>query len=247
MCFHISMTKWVEYAQKRYEYWNNFNTHNSILNDKRFYLSGFETPKYPVVINNKSLDIDVMNWGLIPYWVKDISSAKQMSINCLNSRDDTIFDKPSFKYSIIKRRCLIPVSGFFEWQEINKKKYPYFIFMKDEEPFSLGGIFDSWINPETKEVHKTFSIITTNANPLLEKIHNTKKRMPLIIKYEDEKKWLSNSLNVEDIKILLNAYPDELMSAHTVSNNISKRGIDHNSEDTIKRFDYDELKSNDLF
>jgi putative SOS response-associated peptidase YedK len=131
--------------------------------------------------------------------------------------------------------------GFYEWKEVDSKKYPYYIRLKDHEVFSLAGIWDTWsAGGATKN---TFSIITTDANPMMAQIHNTKKRMPVILRREDEKRWLDRNLTPDQIKALLQPYDENGMEAYTVSRIISASGVKRNSPDIIVPFQYKELKS----
>ena len=82
----------------------------------------------------------------------------------LNARADTIFEKPSFREPIMKKRCIVPSTGYFEWRHEGANKIPYYIYVKDEPIFSMAGIYDRWLDKDTGEEHKTFSIITTDTN-----------------------------------------------------------------------------------
>ena len=99
----------------------------------------------------------------------------------LNAKGETVYEKPSFSQNILSRRCLLPVSGFFEWRDFNNNKYPYFIEPSKESGFILGSIFDTRLDKSTDKVYDTFSTVTTAANPLMQMIHNVKKRMLLIL------------------------------------------------------------------
>ena len=109
----------------------------------------------------------------MPFWTKDEVAAERIRTQTLNARAETIHQKPSFRASIMTKRCLVLVDGFYEWREEGKKKYPYYISLASNDAFALAGIWDRWLNNSTGEVKDTFSIITTRANPLLERIHNT--------------------------------------------------------------------------
>lgn len=127
----------------------------------------------------------------------------------------------------MKKRCIIPSTGYFEWRHEGKKKIPYFIFLKDEPIFSMAGIYDSWLDKKTGEVKQTFSIITTDANPLTDYIHNTKHRMPAILSKEEENRWLDSSLSKTEIDSLLNPYEADKMDAYIVENDfINKASTD---------------------
>jgi len=147
----------------------------------------------------------------------------------LNARCETVFDLPSFRSAIVKKRCIIPSTGYFEFQHIDKEVIPYYIFLKNEEIFSIGGIFEIWKNPATNEILQSFSILTVPANELCAKIHNGGKnpfRMPLIIGKQNEEKWLDNSLNTNDIKSFFNPYENNMMDAYPVSRDFLKKRSD---------------------
>jgi putative SOS response-associated peptidase YedK len=208
-----------------------------------YHSSAFRTPVHPIITNEAPDRIQFFSWGLIPFWVKDEAKARKIVFNTFNARAETIFEKPSFKFSINKKRCLVLVDGFFEWHEAKGNKYPYHIRLTDSEAFALAGIWETWENKKTGEQKNTFSIITTTANPLLERIHNTKKRMPMILKTEDEERWLDNTLTPEDIKSILIPFDENALEAFTVSKLISSRSQNTNVPEVQKKVEYDELQS----
>src|ERR1041385_4187722 len=122
-----------------------------------YFVSGFSHPRLPIV---KHDGIFLFEWGLIPFWVKDPQSAKDMQIRTLNAVGETVFDKPSFRKSIVSQRCLLGINGFYEWREVNKAKHPYYIRVKSAEIFSLGCVYESWVDKSTGEIRNTFSILT---------------------------------------------------------------------------------------
>jgi len=124
---------------------------------------------------------------------------------------------------------------------LKSKKYPYYIHLKDETAFALAGIWDTWIHTGTREARNTFSILTTTANPLLARIHNTKKRMPVILKTEAERRWLDMNLSDEAIQSFFKPYPEETMQAYPVSKLITTRGTNTNIPEVQKPYDYEEL------
>jgi putative SOS response-associated peptidase YedK len=200
-----------------------------------YFVSGFSFPALPIIT---SKSIELFEWGLIPFWVKDEAFAKKIRSQTLNAVGETVFEKPSYKNPIKKNRCLLPVSGFFEWREVNKLKYPYFIKLKDEELFSLGCIYDTWIDKISGETKQTFSIITTEANPLLAEIHNTKKRMPLIIPRKEESKWIDPLLNEKQIKKLIKPLDKANMMAYTVSRDLNNPKSHRNSPFALEEMKY---------
>ncbi len=203
-----------------------------------FFASGFSHPLLPII---KHDGIFLYEWGLVPAWVKDEKTAKEIQVKTLNAVGETAFEKASFKKSILSKRCLLPVHGFYEWREYKKMKYPYFIKPTEHTFFSLGCLYENYVDFRTGELKNTFSIITTVANPLMEKIHNLKKRMPLIINAEDEKRWVNPHLTVDEIKNLIQPYDEHKMSAYTISKNASSVRLDRNVPEIMKPIEYNEL------
>jgi len=152
-------------------------------------INAFTFSKTPVISDENQGEIQMFNWGLIPFWAKD-DKIKKMT---LNAKIETIAEKPSFRNSV-KKRCLVIADGYYEWQwkdSKGKEKQKYLISPKDQEIFAFAGIYSSWTNPETNETLNTYSIVTTEANELMAEIHNNKKRMPVVLKEQDHKSWLN--------------------------------------------------------
>lgn len=206
-------------------------------------VSGFTSPKIPVLTTGDPKQVQLFNWGLIPKWSKDETQANEMRLNTLNAKAETVFEKPSFRASIDNKRCLIFVNGFYEWRDFNKKKYPYYIHLRDQDTFALGGIYESWVNKETGEIIDTCSIITTEANPLMAVIHNSKKRMPLIFEKERMFDWVKKDISKDEINSLMKPLDEKLMEAHTISKLITNRTLDPNVPEVKKEFSYNELPS----
>ncbi|MFC5408311.1 SOS response-associated peptidase [Larkinella bovis] len=173
-------------------------------------ISGYSHPWLPVVTQENPADIQLFKWGLVPAWVKE-DKAAELAKMTLNAREDTIFEKPSFRDSILSQRCLLLVDGFYEWRHEGKQKIPYFIRLKTEQPFSLGAIYAVW------KGQPTFSIVTTEANPLMAFIHNTKKRMPLILTREEERRWIDPELTKPAIRQLMQPLDESEMKADVVA------------------------------
>lgn len=154
--------------------------------------NAFSYPKTPVITHAQPEWIQNFQWGLIPAWAQD----EKIQSMTLNARIETIADKPTFK-SVLQNRCLIISNGFYEWQWLDakgKKKQKYFIHLPHQELFAFAGLWSEWIHPQTGEVLSTYSILTGAANELMAKIHNTKKRMPLIVAAGKEIDWLHGHL-----------------------------------------------------
>jgi len=212
----------------------------------KFTASGFTHPEWPVITADKPNEFQFYQWGLIPKWTPNAELAKQFRTNNLNAKSETIFEKRSFNRPIKSQRCLIPVTGFFEWRDVNKKKYPYHIHLKHEEIFCLGGIYDEWVNRDTGEIFNTFAIVTTEANPLMAKIHNLKQRMPLILAKQNTKDWLIPNLQETDIKALMKPLDESLMTAYTISKRITSRKENPDAPETLQPFIYPELAPIDI-
>ncbi len=184
MCFHSKQSKDAQTIAKRFKakVFDDINVQSDRYN-------GFTFPKTPVITNKLPDTIQLYNWGLMPSFSKD----KKFRVNTLNARIETLTEKPSFK-NYIQNRCLIISDGFFEWKwldEKGKNKQQYLITIPNEEPFAFAGIYSRWADKTTGEVLDTYSIITTEANELMAEIHNTKKRMPVLLTPENEQQWLS--------------------------------------------------------
>jgi putative SOS response-associated peptidase YedK len=191
---------------------------NKELYKPYYFVSGFSFPELPIVI---AKSIELFQWGLIPSWVKDTVTIDQLRSNTLNARSETVFEKPSFRKAIVSQRCIVPVNGFVEWQTVDKDKIPYFIKPNNSDLFLFGGLYDTWINPNTHEKVNTFSIITTDANPLMAEIHNTKKRMPFILENSKLDAWLDNLASKDTIQSLFNPYDENLMTAYKISKEVN--------------------------
>jgi putative SOS response-associated peptidase YedK len=242
MCFTVAIVKQgkLTTAEEYYTSLPPVKKQTVILSELPYHhlISGFSHPSLSVI---KEDGLFQFEWGLIPSWVKDTETANDIRSKTLNAVGETVFEKPSFRKSIVSRRCLFPVSGFYEWREIKGVKYPYYIQLRETDYFSLGSLYDTWINRESGEIRNTFSIITNPANPLMEKIHNLKKRMPLILSPEDEMKWLDSSLKTEQIKKLIKPFPETKMTAYTISRNANNSRMNRDVAGITKRMDYPEL------
>jgi putative SOS response-associated peptidase YedK len=175
-----------------------------------------------------------MRWGMIPYWAKDVSiGAKTINAVC-----ETAAEKPVFRESMKKRRCLIPADGFYEWKKIGpKKKQAYNIGMADDGLFAFAGLWDRWKDP-TGKVIESCTILTTDANALLKDIHD---RMPVILQPNDYDLWLDPGI-VDPAKVndLLKAFDARLMRVYPVSttvNRVDNEGLECAQEIDVPKTD----------
>lgn len=219
MCFHNSMSVKVKELASRYGRKSNVvEIYRDIL-DEQYHVNAFNFPKYPVI--TASDEVQVYDWGLIPFWAK--AEPDEIRGMTLNARAETLFTKPSFRDPIRMRRCLVPSTGYFEWRHEEKKKIPYYIYLKEEPIFSIAGIYDVWTDKQTGKQLTTFSIITTTTNPLTDYIHNTKHRMPAILSRENEEKWLNPALSKAEIESFLRPFPAEKMDAYRIKNDFIRK------------------------
>ena len=203
--------------------------------------SAFDHPAWPVVCADSPGKIELLPWGLIPFWVKDEEQALSICRNTLNARAETLHQKPSFRGSIGKQRCLVLADGFFEPHKHEGRSYPFYCHMKDGSAFAIAGIFSYWTNPASGERSKTFSLITTASNELLSAVHNEKKRMPAILDAEEEPLWLDPSLGRDAVEALLGTKEISGLTAHSVSRSVSTRNPDTSNPQTQKAVEYPEL------
>lgn len=157
-----------------------------------------------------------LKWGLVPSWSKDESIGNRM----INARAETITEKPSFREAFRSRRCIIPASGFYEWQKAEKgAKQPFYFYLKDRELFGFAGLWEEWLDKQTGELLETCTIITTEANEVLKPVH---ERMPVILKAQDYDEWLDpKERNTDKLQTLLAPYPAKEMDSHPVSRSVN--------------------------
>lgn len=168
------------------------------------------TQDVPVIINGQ---LSMFRWGLIPFWAKDPTIGHKM----INARAETVDEKPSFKHSLQRKRCLIVADGFYEWRKEGRTKRPYRITLKNKELFGFAGLWDTWKSP-TGDINSC-TIITTTPNELMVSIHD---RMPVILSRDSERVWLDQSIvDAGYLKSLLVPYPAEAMIAYAVSSYVN--------------------------
>ncbi len=191
---------------------------------------GFEIEEYPpsitpnynvaptqevaaMVEEDEKRKLEMFHWGLIPSWAKDPAIGNKM----INARAETVSEKPSFRSAFKKRRCLIIADGFYEWKKTDDGKQPYYIKMEDGSPFAFAGLWETWQNGE--EI-RSCTIITTEANGLMNEIHH---RMPVILPPEDYGMWLDPDFDEKEaLTSLLKPYPADAMEAYPVSRRVNK-------------------------
>jgi putative SOS response-associated peptidase YedK len=241
MCFSVNVNLVKEELEVRY----GINFPGKYRYEPSYYYHAYGLPHLPAICSENPETFMLLQWGLIPSWVKTRKDADEIRMKTFNAKAETIDSKPSWSASFKNKRCLIPVKGFFEWQHRGKEKIPWYIYVDGNEIFSLAGLYSEWVNDDTNEIFNTFSIITTDANPLMAEIHNSKKRMPAILGAAEEKEWLNLSMKPEEVLKLLQPFPEKMMKAHTISPLVSSRTANRNTPEVILPYTYH--KDNTLF
>jgi putative SOS response-associated peptidase YedK len=204
MCYSNSSTSTTQQLAERYQKL----LPGQPFELKYYFASGFQFPEWPIVTNDQLLQ--QMRWGLLPRWFSG-SNPVEFASKTLNARLESAAEKASFKHLLTSNRCLVPSTGFFEWQTNGKMKQPYMIQLQNEPIFSIAGLHDTWLNPSTGQKEQTFTILTTQANSLMAEIHNTKLRMPLVLQPNEEKEWLAGVFQPAELfdrsSIQLEAWP----------------------------------------
>jgi len=178
----------------------------------------------PVITNEFPDVVQFFKWGLVPQWAKDPSVGMKM----VNTRMESILEKPSFRNIFRYKRCVILCSGYYEWQtlpgEVSAKgkkgkplKQPWRFYNPSDDLILLAGLWDHW----GREGLKTFSIITCEANNDTRDIHN---RMPVILSYKEAKQWLRKGTDIELLTNLLKQAPEGLLKSYKVSTYINRAG-----------------------
>jgi putative SOS response-associated peptidase YedK len=186
----------------------------------------------PIVVTNASGSqpqapgrlLQLCQWGLVPFWVKDLKGAKPV----INARAESLTEKTAFKDAFVKRRCIIPADGFYEWKKDKRGKVPVRIRLQDEKLFGFAGIYQDWRSPDGSKM-RTFAIITVPASDAMKNIHD---RMPAILTRESEGIWLDPHVEDEDaLSRCLEPYPYDDLEAYVVSTMVNKP--DANSPELI--------------
>lgn len=156
--------------------------------------------------------VEGFKWGLIPSWAKDDKIGSKM----INARGETIAEKPSFRTPFKKRRCIVPASGFYEWETLaSGPKQPHFFYLNDHGILAFAGLWEQWRDKETGQTVDSCTIITTGANELLGKFHD---RMPVILQRENYDEWLDETnSDTNSLQRLIAPFPASLMTEHEVS------------------------------
>jgi putative SOS response-associated peptidase YedK len=187
------------------------------------------TDVFVVYEDGSTRRLDTFRWGLVPSWAKDLSVGNRM----INARSETVAQKPAFRRALAKRRCILPVDGFYEWRAVpgRKRKQPYFIHRPDGEPYAFAGLWEQWRGSvpgpdgDQEVTVRSTTILTCDANEPMRELHD---RMPVVLAPDAWATWLSpDEHDVDVLGRLLVPAPPQLVTFHPVStdvNNVRNRG-----------------------
>ena len=242
MCYHKSLNVAAPELEARY----NAAMPDAARFQPVYHANAYNFPAWPIVTRQEPGKLQLIHWGLIPRWAKTAGAAADIRTKTINARSETIYEKPSYRTAAQKgRRCLIPVTGFYEWHTVGSKKFPFYINATDRKITSIAGLWDEWPDPETGELIPTYTLLTTDANPLLAAIHNTKKRMPCVLTSDAERAWLHDELTEADALALLTApYPADRMHSYSISKLITSRTDPSDVPEVMAPATYPELSKN---
>lgn len=173
--------------------------------------------------------VDAFRWGLVPFYARTAKDGARL----INARAETVETSPAFRASFRRHRCIVPADAFYEWRRERDavtgkviRSEPFAIRREDGEPLALAGLWASWNDPETAERLYSCSIITTDPNELVARIHN---RMPVVLDRSDWDAWLAEGTAAAELRGLMRPYPADELAAYAVSpavNNVRSEGPD---------------------
>lgn len=236
MCFYYSITK---KSINKLVKGKILDGSQLSLFEEHYIVSGFDHPLMPIITDESPSKIQYFQWGFLPDSISNPAEFLK-KYNTLNAKAEEVTNSRLYSKSFFEKRCLVLCTGFFEWKHIKKEKIPYYITLKDDEMFVFAGIWN--ISTDFKKnIYKSFSVITVEANELMSDIHNTKKRMPLILKPELAKIWLNRNLTESQLNEIMKPYPTQEMKAHSIKKFLPSEASQINTSDIIAYYNYPHL------
>lgn len=160
-----------------------------------------------------------LQWGLIPSWAK----APGIGADMINARAETAATKPAFRAAFRRRRCLVLADGFYEWQRQGRRKQPFYVRLRDGQPFAFAGLWEHWEGSEGQAIDSC-ALLTTEPNELMRPLHH---RMPVILEPTVYDLWLDPAVqNADALQSLLQPYPSEELTAYPVSPRVNNPAND---------------------
>ncbi len=221
MCYYIT----INIAKKDSIKVKNIDILTNGINMQKPVQNGFSYAPWPIIKQqNEQLQLQEAHWEFIASWSKDWESIKEnrKKFTTLNAKGETLFTSKLYQQAAKEQRCLVLVSGFYEWRNINipnsKKtvKVPYYISLKEKEYFYMAGIYNNWIDKNTGEIITNFAIVTTAANSIMAQIHNSQMRMPVILNDEKAIQWLQPNDETTIQQLAITKINSDALIAYTV-------------------------------
>jgi putative SOS response-associated peptidase YedK len=167
----------------------------------------------PVVAeDSRGRRMGLLTWGLAPGWMDEPGPG------FINARSESVHSKPAFRDAFVRRRCLVPADGFYEWRKEGGKKVPHWLHPAAGGVLAFAGLWDSWSRPGAEPRH-TFTILTTDANAEVRAVHD---RMPVVVAPEARQAWLSHDTDLAALRALLRPAPDGMFAVRRVSTRVNK-------------------------
>lgn len=226
MCGRSSLTKTEKEIEARFNatfYSEELERYNPLPN-----YNVAPSQLHPIITLQDQNHLRFLHWGLVPAWSKKTSKLGSL----INARKETLQQKSVFSALLNRKRCLIPLDGFYEWKTQGKEKQAFRIVAKDQDIFSVAGLWDTWVDSDTGQKYDSFTLITLSANALMSPIHD---RMPAILDKNIEHMWISDDVSVQEALALLHPYPSELMDAYEVSSKVNQ--VKNNDPTLIERIE----------
>src|SRR5450759_4708467 len=190
------------------------------------------TDVYVVIRGEGPRALVPMRWGLVPgWWEKPL---KELRLATFNARAETVAEKPFYRSSFKRTRCLIPASGYYEWHTEGKEKQPYYFTRRDGQIISIAGLWAEWTNPETGKPQKSCTMIITEPNKFVAGIHD---RMPVILEEKQFDAWLDDSAVPASLVKMLKPAGERVLACHPVSKRVNSARADGDDATLIEKID----------
>lgn len=241
MCFHTSTTHKVSKLESHFKVQLSDESIRPYFDTPTYHHNGFSHPNMLVIPQEKNELLAPGVWGIVPTRTKgtDINTYYKEAVKFgggLNAQSEKLFQHFIYKDAVLTRRCIIPVSGFYEPHDYKSKKYPFYIKAKDELSLALAGIYN------VIDTYITFTILTKPATPLFENVHNLKKRQVILLDTQKGDDWLASDLRMPDIKELIHSeFSASKLEAYSVSKDLFSPSVHSNVESITSKVDYPEL------